>query len=55
VSGNPRIRALVHRLRQRLRAAADGALPRATRRRVPPARLRLPLPADDVRRRPDDD
>ena len=49
---DPRIRALVDRRRQRLRAAGDGALSRPARCGAAPARLHLPVVHDHLGRRP---
>ena len=49
---DPRVRALLDDVRQRLRAAADGPLSRPARRGAARARLRLPAAADDLGRRP---
>src|SRR5262249_8061873 len=50
LAGDARIRALLHRLRKRLSATPDRALPREARPRASPRGLSLSPPADDLGR-----
>ena len=50
--GDPRVRALLNGMRQRLREAVDGALSGGHASAAVGARRRLPVSDDDVRRRP---